>query len=199
MSITGPSKVWKRRVSRCFDPLSPGSTIFSKVFLTGNPTPCSLRSTALFPCQKKVKSFSFKDSDSARCVSFRTAISTFSLSSSLSMTAVFLTSLMFRRSSSPVVMVWMFQHPRLRAGLNFNPFFFLGVLLLGAEIEVCLSDFLIPMHPMRKADRGGKASYWLGTAQLKAGGSCPMRWEISFLPPEPTLAPHSMPIEHCSI
>ena len=32
--------------------------------------------------------------------------------------------------------------------------------------------FLTPMRPMKMADRGGIAPYWLGTAQLKAGGSC---------------------------
>ena len=33
MSLTGPSEVWRQRVSRCSDPLSPGSTILGKVLV----------------------------------------------------------------------------------------------------------------------------------------------------------------------
>ena len=36
---------------------------------------------------------------------------------------------------------------------------------------------LIAMHPMRMADRGGTAPYWLGAAQLEAGDRCPLRSE----------------------
>ena len=45
----------------------------------------------------------------------RVAVFTFSLSSSSLMTAVFLASLIFRRLSGPVVMVWTLEHPSLRA------------------------------------------------------------------------------------
>ena len=48
----------------------------------------------------------------------RVAMSTLSLSSSSSMIAVFLASLIFRRPSSPVVMVWTFEHPSLRANFS---------------------------------------------------------------------------------
>ena len=36
------------------------------------------------------------------------------------------------------------------------------------------------MHPIRMADRGGTAPYWLGAAQLEVGDSCPVeRWLIT--------------------
>ena len=48
------------------------------------------------------------------------------------------------------------------------------IFLLPGSIR--LSVFTLnPAHPVRLTDRGGAAPYWLGTAQLKAGGSCPVR------------------------
>lgn len=54
---------------------------------------------------------------------------------------------------------------------------------------------LFPMHPMRKADRGGAAPYWLGAAQLEAGGSCQVRSEDPSHRQEQSLAPSPTPIE----
>lgn len=156
MREIGPSEVQRRRVSSCSHPLSPGSTIFNKVFLTAKPTPCSLRCSVLFPFQKKVQSFSFSLPESARRVSCKAAMSIFNRRSSSLMTAVFLTSLMFLRSSSPVVMVQTFQVPSLRAGLLL---LLVLVLLLGAGCGLLVGCYLIPMHPMRKTDRGGTAPY----------------------------------------
>ena len=51
------------------------------------------------------------------------------------------------------------------------------------------------MQPMRMADRGGTAPYWLGAAQLEAGDSCPVRSEDLFHRREQPLAPFSTPIE----
>ena len=48
---------------------------------------------------------------------------------------------------------------------------------------------------MRMADRGGTAPYWLGTAQLEVGGSCPVRSEDLSHRREQPLAPFSTPIE----
>ena len=48
---------------------------------------------------------------------------------------------------------------------------------------------------MKKADRGGTTPYWLGAAQLEAGGSSPVRFEnLSHRRKQP-LAPCSTPIE----
>ena len=54
---------------------------------------------------------------------------------------------------------------------------------------------LIPMHPMRMADRGGTALYWLVTAQLEVGNSCPVRSKDLPHRREQPLAPCSTPIE----
>ena len=51
------------------------------------------------------------------------------------------------------------------------------------------------MHPMRMADRGGTAPYWLRAAQLEAGDSCPVRSEDLSHRREQPLAPCSTPIE----
>ena len=111
----------------------------------------------------------------------RVAVSTFSLSSSSLMTAVFLASLIFRRPSIPVVMVWTFEHPSLRA--VFFLFIFLcdkKVLLSGKEVTICLSVLLILIHLKRKVDHSGTAPHYLGAAQLEAGDSCPMWCEDLF-------------------
>ena len=54
---------------------------------------------------------------------------------------------------------------------------------------------LILMHPMRKADRGGTALYWLGAAQLEAGSSCPMGHKDPSHRRKQSLAPRSTPTE----
>ena len=95
-----------------------------------------------------------------------------SLLSSLSMAAVLRASFTSCRSSEkPGVIVRTFHVPNFRAGV----FIF---LLPGCQLSICLSVFTLnPTHPLRLTDRGGAASYWLGTAQLKAGGSCPVRYD----------------------
>ena len=52
--VTGPVAELRRRVRRRSEPPLPGSTILSKLFLTANPTPCSLGSLERFPYQKNV-------------------------------------------------------------------------------------------------------------------------------------------------
>ncbi|KAI8521283.1 hypothetical protein Bbelb_010370 [Branchiostoma belcheri] len=57
------------------------------------------------------------------------------------------------------------------------------------------SQALSPAHPTGQTDCGGATPYWLGAAQLKAGGSCPMRCDdLSHRRKQP-LAPYSTPIE----
>ena len=41
---------------------------------------------------------------------------------------------------------------------------------------------LSPTHPVEQASHGGAAPYWLGAAQLEAGGSCPVKLR-GLLPP----------------
>jgi len=51
------------------------------------------------------------------------------------------------------------------------------MIFVVAWCRVCglpVGCLLISMHPMKKANRGRTAPYWLGAAQLKAGGSCPV-------------------------
>ena len=51
-------------------------------------------------------------------------------------------------------------------------------LLPGAQLSIRWSVFTLnPTHLVRLTDRGGAAPYWLGTAQLKAGSSYPVRYE----------------------
>ena len=70
-------------------------------------------------------------------------------------------------------------------------FFF---LLHGAELAMRLSVLTLnPTHPVRLTDHGGAASYWLGVAKLKAGGSCPMRCDDHRR--KQPLASRSAPIE----
>ena len=75
-------------------------------------------------------------------------------------------------------------------------FFFFFLLLLGAQLTIRLSVFTLnPTHPVRLTDRGEAAPYWLGAAQLKAGGSCPMRHDgLSYRRKQP-LASNSTPIK----
>ncbi|KAI8485731.1 hypothetical protein Bbelb_365650 [Branchiostoma belcheri] len=57
------------------------------------------------------------------------------------------------------------------------------------------SQALSPAHPAGKTDCGGATPYWLGAAQLKAGGSCPMRCDdLSHRRKQP-LAPYSTTID----
>ena len=51
------------------------------------------------------------------------------------------------------------------------------------------------MHPMRMADRGGTAPYWLEAVQLEAGHSCPVRSEDLSHRREQPLALCSTPVE----
>ena len=108
--------------------------------------------------------------ESGNCVSFRAAMSTFSLLNSLLMTAVFLKSLMLLLSTlDPGRNVRTFQQPNLRAGL-------LSFLWFGGAQFIDLPSgwlVLIPKHPVRIAKRGRTTPYWLKAAQLKVGGSCP--------------------------
>lgn len=73
----GANKVYRtitgmvRRNSRHSEPLTPGSTIFGKAFLTASLTLYSLQSSELVPCGKKPYSFSLNDPESAKCISCR--------------------------------------------------------------------------------------------------------------------------------
>ena len=93
-----------------------------------------------------------------------------SLLSSLSMMAVLQASFTsFRSLVKPGVIVLTFHVPNFRTGV----FIF---LLPGAQLSIHLLVFTInPMHQVKLTDRGRTASYWLGAALLKAGGSCPVR------------------------
>ena len=110
--------------------------------------------------------------------------------SSLSMTAVLGASFTSCRSSEkPGVIVLMFHVPNFRAGV----FIF---LLPGAQLSICLLVFTLnPTHPVRLMERGGAAPYWLGTAQLKAGGSCPVRSDDLSHHRKQALASDSTPTE----
>ena len=71
-------------------------------------------------------------------------------------------------------------------------FFF---LLPGAQLYVRLSVFTLnPTYPVRLTDSGGVAPYWLGTAQLKAGGSCPVRCDDLSQRLQQPLGSNSMPV-----
>lgn len=133
--------------------------------------------------------------ESAKHVSSRVAISTWSLLSSLLIAAVLRMLLIFWRSSgTPGVIDLMFQHPNLSAVF----FFLFFVVLSGAWFTVLLSGgkALSPTRSVNQEDCGGTASYWLGTAQLEMCGSCPGRPEVSSHHLKQPLGPHPMPVKH---
>ena len=139
------------------------------MFLTVNPMPCSLTSSDDLPCQNRVKSLSLTDPVSGSLVSWRTTMSICSLLRSPSMTAVLRASFTScRLSEKPGVIVLTVHVPNFRAGV----FIF---LFPGAQLSIHLVFTLNATHPVRLTDSGRAAPHWLGTAQLKAGGSCPVR------------------------
>ncbi len=88
------------------------------------------------------------------------------------MTAVFLASSTCCSSSEwPGHMFLTFQLANHKAGWLFC----LLLVLPGAGIAVCFSAVsLSSKHPLKQADCGESATYWLGAAQLKAGVSWPV-------------------------
>ena len=128
--LVGPVEVWRRIERSLSVPCWQGTTIFKRVFRTANPTPCSLVSSSLLPCQKNVQSFSLNDPEPDKRVSCKVTMSTFSLASSSFITDVFLASLISLRSSdSPGVSVRTFQVPSLRIGVFLFVFLFKFVLV----------------------------------------------------------------------
>ncbi len=73
---------------------------------------------------------------------------------------------------------WFWHSSLPAAGLAeyYYYYFFLFIFFLpGAGITVCFSVVsLSSKHPLKQADCGGSATYWLGAAQLKAGVSWPV-------------------------
>ena len=93
MILARPARVESRIVRMRAEPFTGGSVTVRSEFFTAKPTPCSRFSSILFPCQKNVYRCSFSDPFSASRVSCKVAMSMFSLSSSESIMAVFLESL----------------------------------------------------------------------------------------------------------
>ena len=95
----------------------PGSTNWKSWFLTSKPTPFSRGSSSPLPSQKHVYSLSLSLPETARRVSYSTAISTLSPSSSPPNMAVLRMLSVFRMSLvSPVSIVRTFQFPNVRVG-----------------------------------------------------------------------------------
>ena len=129
---------------------------------------------------------------SASRVSCRHAMSMPRRESSLSMTAVFLISSAHEGSElKPVQRVLTFQLAKRSAG-NFFLIFSVGAWVYGLLVELIT---LSPMHPMGQASHDGTSPYWLGAAQLKAGGRCSVRHGDLSHRLERPLAPSSTPIE----
>ena len=119
-------------------------------------------------------------------------MSMFSLSSSLSIIAVFLVSFIWRLLCIPGHKVLTFQLASRSAG----DFLFLVFVLPGAWFVLLIELLaLIPMYPMRQASHGGAPPYWLAAAQLEAGGRCSMRHDCLSHSLKRPLAPVSTPIE----
>ena len=73
-------------------------------------------------------------------------------------------------------------------------------LMISFVVAWCHSSLLFrwslsPTHPMRVAECGGTAPYWLGAAQLEAGNSCPVRSKDLSHRQEQPLAPCSTPVK----
>ena len=93
MILARPVCIESRIVRMRSEPFRGGSLTERSEFFTSNPIPSSRFSSILFPCQKNVYRCSFSDSFSASRISCKVAMSMFSLSSSESIMAVFLESL----------------------------------------------------------------------------------------------------------
>ena len=93
MVLARPARVESRIVRMHAEPFTGGSVTVRSEFSTAKPTPCSRFSSILFPLQTNVYRCSFSDPFSAGRVSCKVAMSMFSLSSSESIMAVFLESL----------------------------------------------------------------------------------------------------------
>ena len=66
-------------------------------------------------------------------------------------------------------MIRTFQLAKCRAGIFFSYSF------AWCDVAIFLLSFtLSSKHPLKQADRGGSAPYWLGDAQLEADGSGPL-------------------------
>ena len=114
---TNPAAV-ARRIDRMRSVPPVGrSTVSRREFLKAKPTPYKRGSSGSFPFQKKVKFSSLRHPLEASLVSWRAAMLTSSLVSSLSLIAVFLLSLTSCRSSEiPGHMVRTFQLAKRSAG-----------------------------------------------------------------------------------
>ena len=127
MILSCPARVESRIVRMRAEPFTGCSVTVRSEFFTAKPTPCSCFSSIPFPCQKNVYRCSFSDQFSASRVSCKVAMSMFSLSSSESIMAVFLESLICRRSfDKPGRMVLIFQLAMRRAGIFFALFCLTG-------------------------------------------------------------------------
>ena len=91
---------------------------------------------------------------------------------------------------SPVHMVYTFQLASRRAGV----FVWFRVSLPGAKLSLaCQEGQSHKLYAPSQASHGRAAPNWLGAAQLKAGGSCPMklRWLLPLLNEAPGAPPYA--------
>lgn len=117
--------------------------------------------------------FFCRDPSSASLVFGNAAMSTLSLVSSASMTAV-LHLLLICRMFKLGLMLLMFQQAMQSAG----NFVLLFRMLLGTLFTASCQAYTLwaPLHPKKQAVCGGSTAYWLGANQLKAGGS----WSVGY-------------------
>ena len=148
-----------RRIDRMRSlPPVGGSTVSRREFLTAKPTPYKRGSSGSFPFQKKVKFSSLRHPLEASLVSWRAAMLTSSLVSSLSIIAVFLLSLTCCRSSEiPGHMVRTLQLAKVL--LSFS-------LFAWCSVSICLLCLNTKLQAPIEAGRCWRVSI------LLAGG-CP--------------------------
>ena len=84
-----------------------------------------------------------------------------------------------------VLGAWFLHSSLLSEELGFSFSLFVACLGQGLTIHLSSLQTLSSRHPLKQADRGGSTPYWLGAAQLEAGGSCPVGLRGS-LPPSKT-------------
>ena len=120
----------------------------SSACLMANPTPCSLFTSGLLPCQSNVYLSSLMHPEDRSLVPCKATISILSLSSSLSITAVlWVPSINCRPSSSLVVSVLTFHVPSLRVRSVLCLFSF---FLPGALSDLLLGFCPSSTHPMEQ-------------------------------------------------
>ena len=189
--VTGPTGAWSCGDKILSLPSALGVMDPRKVFLTSKPTPRSLSYLVISTARKSWNFFPWKI--------MNLAASSLSLEERFRLQSAHSSSNIDDRSPACIISflqvvrkAWCQCPGVLRA----QPLSRFLLSLAWCRVVDLLVDFHPnPTHTLRLKDLGGAPPYWLGAAQLKAGGSCPMRCDDLSHCRKLPLASRSAPIE----